>query len=154
MSYTKDLRWITKSFTELTSNELYQLLKLRSEVFVVEQNCAFQDLDFKDQPSFHFCGWKQEQLVAYTRLLPPGIAYENCSIGRVVTSPSVRRQGVGRLLMQASILKCQELFHSDSIEIGAQLYLENFYESFQFKREGAIYLEDGIEHIHMRRSLF
>lgn len=149
-----EIRWTLQPFSALSTTELYQILQLRSEVFVVEQNCAFQDLDNKDQSSFHFCGWKQEQLVAYTRLLPPGIAYENCSIGRVVTSPSVRRQGVGRLLMQASILQCQELFHSDSIEIGAQLYLENFYESFQFKREGAIYLEDGIEHIHMRRPLF
>ncbi len=149
-----EIRWTLQPFSAVSTTELYYILQLRSEVFVVEQNCAFQDLDNKDQSSFHFCGWKQEQLVAYTRLLPPGLAYENCSIGRVVTSPIVRRQGVGRLLMQASILKCQELFHSDSIEIGAQLYLENFYESFQFKREGAIYLEDGIEHIHMRRSLF
>lgn len=149
-----EIRWTLQPFSALSTTELYSILQLRSEVFVVEQNCAFQDLDNKDQSSFHFCGWNQEQLVAYTRLLPPGLAYENCSIGRVVTSPSVRRQGVGRLLMQVSILQCQELFHSDSIEIGAQLYLENFYESFQFKREGAIYLEDGIEHIHMRRPLF
>ena len=148
-----DIRWTLHPYSALTTNELYAILQLRSEVFVVEQNCAFQDLDNKDQSSFHFCGWKQEQLVAYTRLLPPGIAYENCSIGRVVTSPMVRRQGVGRLLMHASILKCQELFVSGSIEIGAQLYLENFYEAFQFKREGSIYLEDGIEHIHMRRPL-
>lgn len=149
-----EIRWTLQPFSALSPQELYAILQLRTEVFVVEQNCVFQDMDNKDASSIHLCGWIQEKLVAYTRLLPPGIAYENCSIGRVVTSPIVRRQGVGRLLLQESIKKCQELFSSHSIEIGAQLYLENFYESFQFKREGAIYLEDGIEHIHMRRPLF
>lgn len=148
-----EIRWTLQQFSELTNSDLYELLKLRSAIFVVEQNCVFPDLDDKDYSSYHLCGWDNDKLVAYTRLLPPGLAYENCSIGRVVTAASVRRQGVGRLLMKKSIEACQQLFSSQDIEIGAQLYLEQFYGSFQFKREGEVYLEDGIDHIHMRRPL-
>ncbi len=148
-----EIRWTLQQFSELTNSDLYELLKLRSAIFVVEQNCVFPDMDDKDYSSYHLCGWNNEKLVAYTRLLPPGLAYENCSIGRVVTAASVRRQGVGRILMKNSIEACQQLFSSQDIEIGAQLYLEKFYGSFQFKREGDVYLEDGIDHIHMRRPL-
>ena len=148
-----EIRWTLQEFSELTNFDLYELLKLRSAIFVVEQNCVFPDMDDKDYSSYHLCGWNNDKLVAYTRLLPPGLAYENCSIGRVVTAASVRRQGVGRLLMKKSIEACQQLFSSRDIEIGAQLYLEQFYGSFQFKREGEVYLEDGIDHIHMRRPL-
>jgi len=148
-----EIRWTLQQFSELTNADLYELLKLRSAIFVVEQNCVFPDMDDKDYSSYHLCGWKDEKLVAYTRVLPPGLAYENCSIGRVVTAASVRRQGVGRILMKKSIEACQQLFSSQDIEIGAQLYLEQFYGSFQFKREGEVYLEDGIDHIHMRRPL-
>ncbi|MGA1379680.1 MAG: GNAT family N-acetyltransferase [Chitinophagaceae bacterium] len=148
-----EIRWTLQQFSELTNSDLYELLKLRSAIFVVEQNCVFPDMDDKDYSSYHLCGWDNDKLVAYTRLLPPGLAYENCSIGRVVTAASVRRQGVGRLLMKKSIEACQQLFSSRDIEIGAQLYLEQFYGSFQFKREGEVYLEDGIDHIHMRRPL-
>ena len=148
-----EIRWTLQQFSELTNSDLYELLKLRSAIFVVEQNCVFPDMDDKDYSSYHLCGWNNEKLVAYTRLLPPGLAYENCSIGRVVTAASVRRQGIGKILMKKSIEACQQLFSSQDIEIGAQLYLEQFYSSFQFKREGEVYLEDGIDHIHMRRPL-
>ncbi|NBY25137.1 MAG: GNAT family N-acetyltransferase [Chitinophagaceae bacterium] len=148
-----EIRWTLQEFSELTNSDLYELLKLRSAIFVVEQNCVFPDMDDKDYSSYHLCGWNNEKLVAYTRLLPPGLAYENCSIGRVVTAASVRRQGIGKILMKKSIEACQQLFSSQDIEIGAQLYLEQFYSSFQFKREGEVYLEDGIDHIHMRRPL-
>jgi len=148
-----ETRWTLQEFSELTNSDLYELLKLRSAIFVVEQNCVFPDMDDKDYSSYHLCGWNNEKLVAYTRLLPPGLAYENCSIGRVVTAASVRRQGIGKILMKKSIEACQQLFSSQDIEIGAQLYLEQFYSSFQFKREGEVYLEDGIDHIHMRRPL-
>ncbi|MEY3590313.1 MAG: hypothetical protein RLZZ466_833 [Bacteroidota bacterium] len=148
-----EIRWTLQEFSELTNSDLYELLKLRSAIFVVEQNCVFPDMDDKDYSSYHLCGWDNEKLVAYTRLLPPGLAYENCSIGRVVTAASVRRQGIGKILMKKSIEACQQLFSSQDIEIGAQLYLEQFYGSFQFKREGEVYLEDGIDHIHMRRPL-
>ncbi|NBX11608.1 MAG: GNAT family N-acetyltransferase [Chitinophagaceae bacterium] len=148
-----EIRWTLQEFSELTNSDLYELLKLRSAIFVVEQNCVFPDMDDKDYSSYHLCGWNNEKLVAYTRLLPPGLAYENCSIGRVVTAASVRRQGIGKILMKKSIEACQQLFSSQDIEIGAQLYLEQFYGSFQFIREGEVYLEDGIDHIHMRRPL-
>lgn len=136
-------------FDELTPHKLYEIIKLRNEVFVVEQNCVFQDADDKDQLSFHFMQWIDDGLAGYTRLLKPGLAYEQMSIGRVVTTPVHRRTGVGRNLMAASIEKCYELFGHGDIKIGAQLYLKKFYGSFGFEQEGEGYLEDGIPHIHM-----
>ena len=138
-----------RAFDQLSPHLLYELLKLRNEVFVVEQNCVFQDADDKDQQSFHFMEWMNDDLVGYTRLLPPGLAYQQMSIGRVVTSPRYRRCGAGKVLMDASIRKCYELFGTGDIKIGAQLYLKNFYESFGFAKIGDEYLEDGILHIYM-----
>src|SRR5216117_629757 len=97
------IRWILKKFDELSPHELYAILQLRNEVFVVEQNCVFQDADNKDQSSYHLMAWDDELLVGYTRLVPPGIAYEFPSIGRVVSSPQKRRRGIAKLLMQKSI---------------------------------------------------
>lgn len=148
-----DLHWTLQPFSALTATQVYDILQLRSAVFVVEQQCVFQDIDDKDPACFHCCGWENEKLVAYTRLLPAGLAYENCSIGRVVTAIEVRKRGIGRQLMKKSIQACQQLFQSPAIEIGAQLYLEAFYNSFGFVREGQVYLEDGIDHIHMIRPL-
>lgn len=145
------MKWIIKKFNELTVDELYSLLRLRSEVFVVEQTCAFQDMDNKDQASYHLFGWKDELLAAYTRLVPPGVAYEMPSIGRVVTSPAARGQGLGRTLMEKSIDETTRLFGSHPIKIGAQVYLREFYTSLGFKQSSDIYLEDGIEHIEMIR---
>lgn len=141
--------WLCKKFDDLTPHELYAILQLRNEVFVVEQNCVFQDADDKDQSSFHLMGWKNDKLIAYTRLVPPTIAYEESSIGRVVTSPSLRKTGIGTELMERSIKKLKELFGNDPIKLGAQLYLKKFYESFGFKQSSEVYLEDGIEHIEM-----
>jgi len=141
--------WSYKSFDTLTSAELYSILQLRNEVFVVEQNCAYQDCDDKDLKSYHFMGWIQNKLVAYTRLIPAGVAYDEISIGRVVTSPSVRGNKIGKELMQRSIEKLHELFGKSAIMIGAQLYLKRFYESLGFVQCSNIYLEDGIEHIKM-----
>jgi ElaA protein len=145
------MRWVLKTFQALTPDELYALLRLRSAVFVVEQTCAFQDLDDKDQSSYHLLGYLDNELVAYTRLVPPGISYTAASIGRVVTSPTQRQKGFGKELMQLSIDHCQRLFASSTIVIGAQCYLEDFYRSFGFIPSGEIYLEDGIEHIEMTR---
>ncbi|MBS1947211.1 MAG: GNAT family N-acetyltransferase [Bacteroidetes bacterium] len=142
--------WIYKKFEDLTVLELYACLQLRNEVFVVEQHCVFQDADNKDQFCFHLMGWEQKKLIAYTRIVPPGICYEEISIGRVVTSPSARGRGLGRALMQNSISIAYSLFSSaSSIKIGAQLYLKNFYKSLGFVQCSDIYLEDGIEHIRM-----
>ena len=143
------IKWVCKKFDELTPNELYAILQLRNEVFVVEQNCVFQDADDKDQVCCHFMGWLNKKLVAYTRLVPAGIVSDNVSIGRVVTSPSVRKTGIGKELMEKSIEKTKEFFGNVPVMIGAQLYLKKFYESLGFHQTGDIYLEDGIEHIKM-----
>lgn len=144
------IQWIVKKFEALTPYQLYAILQLRNEVFVVEQHCVFQDADDKDQDSYHLMGFWNNKLVAYTRLVPPGHIYTEMSIGRVVTSPSVRRSGAGRELMKQSIEYCHQLFGKGPIKIGAQFYLKSFYESFGFQQVSDIYLEDGIEHIYMR----
>jgi ElaA protein len=143
------LNWILKKFDELTPVELYRIMQLRNEVFVVEQNCVYQDADDKDQSSLHFCGWDGEQLVAYTRIIPPGISYTEASIGRVVTSPAYRNTGAGRQLMQESISRTFSRFKCTAIKIGAQLYLKKFYQSLSFVQSSEEYLEDGIRHIEM-----
>lgn len=147
------IQWLLKKFEELTPYELYAVLQLRNEVFVVEQNCVFQDADGKDQNAYHLMGFANDKLIAYTRLLPPEEIYAEASIGRVVTSPSVRKSGVGKELMQQSIDAIYNLFGKQPIKIGAQLYLKKFYELFGFKQISGVYLEDGIEHIYMIKHL-
>lgn len=143
------INWTCKKFNELTPHELYAILQLRNEVFVVEQNCVFQDADNKDAYCCHLMGWKDGLLAAYTRLVPPGVSYTEMSIGRVVTSPAARGGGLGRELMEQSIKRCYNLFGNGSIKIGAQLYLEKFYGSLGFVQSSEMYLEDGIPHIEM-----
>jgi ElaA protein len=145
------ITFTTKAFDELNTIELYQLLQLRAEVFVVEQNCPYLDMDGKDYKSFHVLGYENDKLVACTRLVPPGISYDvEPSIGRVVTHPSVRKSGYGKLLMDYSILEAKKLFNSNVIVIGAQLYLDRFYQNLGFIPEGEMYLEDNIPHMTMR----
>lgn len=145
------ISFITKSFSELNTTELYQLLQLRAEVFVVEQNCPYLDMDDKDQKSFHVLGYDQGKLVACTRLVPQGVSYEQePSIGRVVTHPSVRKLGYGKLLMEYSIKETKERFNANVIVIGAQQYLDRFYRELGFIPEGEMYLEDNIPHRTMR----
>ncbi|RYY98725.1 MAG: GNAT family N-acetyltransferase [Chitinophagaceae bacterium] len=151
------IEWRLKSFAELTPFELYEILWLRNEVFVVEQNCVFQDADHKDAGCRHLMGWLPAgdggaALAAYTRLVPPGVIYEEVSIGRVVTAPDARGGGLGRALMAESIRRCTGIWGNGPIRIGAQLYLKAFYESFGFAQVSAPYLEDGIPHIYMLRS--
>ena len=143
------LNWIFKKFDELISAELYSIMQLRNEVFVVEQNCVYQDADNKDQSSMHLCGWDEDKLVAYTRIIPQGISYTEPSIGRVVTSPTYRKTGAGRQLMKESISRCFSEFNCTAIKIGAQVYLTTFYQSFGFIQCSSQYLEDGIPHIEM-----
>lgn len=143
--------FITKAFNELSNTELYQLLQLRSEVFVVEQNCVYLDMDNKDEKSYHVLGYENGKLVACTRLVPQGVSYQSePSIGRVVTHPSVRQSGYGKLLMEYSIAKTKKLFNSSVIMIGAQSYLDRFYQNLGFVPEGEEYLEDDIPHRTMR----
>lgn len=146
------IQWIVKRFSQLTPEELYAALQLRNEVFVVEQNCVFQDADDKDQEAYHLLGFHNNKLVAYTRLVPGGVIYEEPSIGRVVTSPSLRGAGAGKELMQQSINTAYELFGIKPIKIGAQLYLKKFYEGFGFQQISDVYLEDGIPHIYMLKT--
>jgi len=143
------LEWTLKKFDDLTPSELYKILRLRSEVFVVEQNCVFLDMDNKDQSCHHLMGSYDNELVVYVRLVPAKLAYDEISIGRVVSSPKYRGSGVGRKLMVKAIESCAELFGQQPIRIGAQLYLKTFYSSLGFEPQGDIYLEDGIQHIEM-----
>jgi ElaA protein len=145
------IKWSLKKFDELLPHELYSILQLRNEVFVVEQNCVFQDADDKDQASYHLMGWNSQKLIAYSRIIPTGIAYDLPSIGRVVTSPSIRGNGTGKTLMSESLKAVKEIFGNVSVKLGAQLYLKTFYESFGFTQSSDIYLEDGIQHIEMTR---
>ncbi|NGM66922.1 GNAT family N-acetyltransferase [Sphingobacterium sp. SGR-19] len=145
------IEYFIKAFTELNTTELYQILKLRSEVFVVEQRCAYQDIDDKDQDSYHLMCFVNDRLAGYTRLLPPGISYVEPSIGRVVIHPDFRGLSLGKQLMENSIAACTELFESSAIRIGAQTYLKKFYTALGFIETGAPYDEDGIPHIEMVR---
>ena len=143
------MKWILKKFDELTPQELYAIMQLRNEVFVVEQNCVYQDADNKDPASYHFMGWHSDKLLAYTRILPPGIAYPQPSIGRVVTSPAARGGGIGKQLMEQSMMQIKNLFGTVPVKIGAQLYLQKFYTQLGFQQTSDTYMEDGIEHIEM-----
>lgn len=144
--------WSLKKFHELSPLELYEILKLRSEVFVVEQNCVFLDMDDRDQMAHHLQGRINGQLAAVVRILPPGLAYKEPSIGRVVSSPVFRRKGVGIELMKKAIEETISLYGQVAIKIGAQLYLKKFYESFGFVQCSETYLEDDIPHIKMIRN--
>jgi ElaA protein len=141
-----------KSFTELNTTELYNLLQLRSEVFVVEQDCVYQDIDFKDQKALHILGYKNDVLTAYTRIFKPGDYFKNSSIGRVVVKDSERKFNFGHQIMKASIAAIKSNFKEDKITISAQKYLKKFYESHGFYQVDDEYLEDGIPHIRMDKD--
>ncbi len=141
--------WICKKFDELTVVELYEIMKLRSEVFVVEQNCVYLDADDKDLQAYHLFTYIEKKMAAYARLLAPTISYKEASIGRVLTSPSYRKNGLGVLLMQKAINKTFEIYNTTEIKIGAQLYLQKFYEGLGFIQTSNEYDEDGIPHIEM-----
>jgi len=145
------LTFITLPFADLTVRQLYDIMALRQEVFVVEQNCPYLDADGKDPGSWHLVGIDVEGThVAYARLLPPGLSYEGfASIGRVVSSPARRGQSLGKQLVAEALSACRRLFGDTPIQIGAQYYLLAFYRSFGFEEIGDTYLEDGIPHIHM-----
>lgn len=144
------ISFVSKNFQVLTSEELYKILALRAEVFVVEQNCPYQDVDGKDLQSIHVLGYIKNELVAYARVLEQGISYrEYASIGRIVTSPSIRGNNHGHVLVDFSIKVCQKKFPGQPIKISAQAHLEKFYNAHSFKATGEAYLEDDIPHIGM-----
>ena len=142
-----------KSFQELTTKELYDLLQLRSEVFVVEQDCVYQDIDGKDQKAIHVLGYHQETLVAYTRVFRSGDYFKESSIGRVVVAENYRAYQYGYAIMKASIDAIENQFKESTIKISAQTYLKGFYNNLDFYEVGEEYLEDGIPHIKMIRSI-
>ncbi|MBD1397112.1 GNAT family N-acetyltransferase [Pontibacter sp. JH31] len=146
---------ICKAFGEMTPHEMYDMLRLRSEVFVVEQNCVFPDMDDKDQLCHHILLYNEEQvLVATARLVPTGVSYPDMmSIGRIVTSQLVRGTGVGKELVEMAIQECYRLFGQTNIRIGAQLYAKKFYERFGFEQSSEVYDEDGIDHIKMVKQV-
>lgn len=129
------LEWKLKSFDTLLNKELYAILRLRNDVFIVEQNCVYPDIDGKDFKAYHLTAWQGDELVAYCRLIPQGISYPEASIGRVLTNPAFRGGKHGRQLMERAISETLRLFQTDSIRIGAQLYLKNFYGSLGFEPE-------------------
>jgi ElaA protein len=141
-----------KSFSELSTMELYNVLQLRSEVFVVEQDCVYQDIDGKDQKSLHVIGSKNDKVVAYTRIFKPGDYFELASIGRVVVAADERQHKYGYDIMKASITAIKSHYKEDRIKISAQTYLKRFYNNLGFKGIGEEYLEDGIPHIAMIRE--
>ncbi|MBC7438523.1 MAG: GNAT family N-acetyltransferase [Flavobacterium sp.] len=138
-----------KTFNELTLNELYAILKLRSLVFVVEQNCVYQDLDNKDQKALHLIGETENKIVAYSRLFKPGDYFDLACIGRVVIDADYRDKKWGHLLIQEGIKGVLKHYNETKIKISAQLYLKKFYESNGFVAQGKVYLEDDIDHIEM-----
>ena len=145
------LQFKIKRFNELSASELYQLLQLRSEVFVVEQNCVYQDIDGKDEKALHLLGKIDNKVVAYSRIFKPKDYFENASIGRVAIAEKYRAQKWGHQLMQEAISGIENNFGIQSITISAQLYLKKFYETHGFVQIGETYLEDGIPHIEMLR---
>lgn len=146
------LAWTTKPYAALTVPELYALLQLRNAVFVVEQTCAFQDIDGQDAAAHHLLGRTATgELAVYARLFAAGHSYPEASIGRVAVAPGCRRHGLGRQLMRQALAQCAALWGPQPIRIGAQRYLREFYRGFGFEQQGPMYLEDDIEHIHMLR---
>jgi len=140
---------VVKEFNELSAMELYGILQLRSEVFVVEQNCVYQDLDGKDPKALHVIGYNNKKVVAYTRVFKPNDYFKEASIGRVVVSKDQRKHKYGNEIMKASIKAIEEQFNKTKIVLSAQTYLKRFYNSLNFKEIGDVYLEDGIPHIKM-----
>lgn len=149
------ISWQWSRFQDLAPEHLYEVVRLRERVFIVEQNCAYLDADGRDPAAWHLLGWLDEEgerkLVAYARIFEPGVRYPEGSVGRVITAAEVRRTGVGRLLM-AEALRCLEsLAPGQPIKLAAQRYLESFYSSFGFTAASAPYEEDGIIHVDMVR---
>lgn len=147
------MKWFLKKFDELSNHELYALLQLRVQVFVVEQLCTYQDMDNIDLEAWHLFAVKDGKTIAYARLIPPGISYPEASIGRVIVDVNYRKNKIGKELMIKAIENTKLLFNTNEITISAQVYLLKFYNDLNFKIEGEEYLEDNIPHIKMKLKL-
>jgi ElaA protein len=148
------MQWILKKYEDLTLDEFHDILQLRIDVFVVEQNCPYPELDNKDQIAFHFYGKDNDgKIIAYTRIFKPGDYYKEVAFGRVVVHQDFRNQKLGYKLIEQTIDQIEQLFGKTPIKIGAQTYLKKFYNSFGFQQVGDEYIEDGIPHIYMLASI-
>lgn len=150
---TDSITWHCVPFEQLSTKDFHDLVQLRINVFVVEQNCPYPELDDKDLTVFHVFGKINNQVVAVARLLPKGISYSEWSIGRVATHGNFRKLNLGNQLMDYCHQQIEKLAGNDSIRISAQLYLEKFYTNHGYKKVGEMYLEDDIPHIEMLRTL-
>ncbi len=150
----KDLQWHSKQFQELSNLQLYEILKLRVDIFVVEQNCPYPELDKKDThiETYHLTAHHNSVLIAYARLLPPGLSYPEISIGRFAVKETTRRKGIGSMLMKKCLEETDEIWPANNIKISAQEYLKEFYEKFGFVKISDSYLEDNIPHIAMLKK--
>lgn len=148
MKFTDDsIKFKCKKFTELSLFEFHDIMKMRQEVFIVEQNCPYLDCDGKDPQGSHAYIHRNHEILAYARLLPKGISYSDyCSIGRVITTEKERNTGLGRQLMEYCIEQCKKLYPGSDIKISAQSYILDFYSSLGFRITGDLYLEDDIPH--------
>ena len=145
-----NIKFAWRQFNELSSNEIYEMLHLRQKVFIVEQDCPYIDADFSDQDAWHYLGYKDKELVSYLRVFPPGIKYDDCSIGRIVTDENSRNYGIGKQITLDAIVFLQKYYPNIDICISAQYRLVDFYRRIGFKEEGKVYIEDDIDHIKMR----
>ena len=142
----KMMEWYLKKFNQLTLNELYGILKLRSEVFVVEQDCVYQDLDDKDQLSYHLFLKNDDEIIAVSRIIPENVSYEEMSIGRVVVKENFRSRGLSKIMMKKAIDFIVDDLGKSEIRLSGQAYLVDFYENLGFKKVSGVYMEDNIEH--------
>jgi ElaA protein len=148
-----ELRWEWKGFNELTSEQMYTVLCVRQEVFVLEQECLYLDADGKDRNSFHLMGFDGAELMAYARIVEPGFSYEEVSIGRILSSKKARGTGAGVELMNQALSRIEDKYGKVFVRISAQSYLEKFYQKFGFEPTGKEYLEDEIPHMEMLRGV-
>ena len=146
---TNKSNFIWHDFNSISKDELYDVLSLRQRVFIIEQDCFYEDLDYSDQDANHLLLYEDNKLIAYSRVFPPGIKYDAASIGRIVTDLDYRGKGYGKIITQESIQFLKNNFPESDISISAQYRLVDFYENLGFEREGKIYLEDDIDHIKM-----
>ncbi len=146
------IKWKIITYKNLTKEELYDILALRSEVFVVEQDCVYQDIDRKDQQALHVLGYKNDTLIAYSRSFKPMDYFNEASFGRVIVKEKERKYGYGHDLIKVTLLAIKDMFNETTVKISAQTYLIKFYESHGFSSDGEEYLEDGIPHINMLKT--
>jgi ElaA protein len=148
----ENIEWLVSPFDELSSRQVYDIMKLRQDVFIIEQDCIYEDLDGYDELAIHLCGYSQNKLLCYARFFRPGIKYAEASIGRIVVSPKMRGAGLGKVLVSKANAYCEQEFKTEAIRIEAQSHLQNFYTELGYTSVGEIYPVDGIDHIQMVRK--